>query len=390
MSHELICSWLGLPDDAWPPDHYRLLGLEPGETDVAVIEQRVHQRLDRVRPYQMMHPEPATEAMKRIAEAWVCLTDPVQKKAYDQGLPGVRPRALPPPPPPRTPVPPTVAPAVPRLAGPAVPPPPLPASVLAAEAVPAPTAAPPIPPPPQTPRPQPRDPLVWLYTPGVNGPGEAPPPPPVRLPSMIDTAVPVEPAPAEAIPPPPPPEPTAPPPDPIVEAARSSRQAQRGLYTRRLLYQRIARTRQLLRLWHRLGKHLSDPFKRLGKQEAGDLAKLVEQVADVVEGFPLLGQAGQPGYLIVSLSQLDRKRDLQNLGVSQRESLQRDWTGGLRFLEAHRDFLRGEVQKERRRGRRGQFFRVAWASLKEEPFVAALVVLGLVALGVAVFVRSWL
>src|SRR5438034_10972878 len=77
MSHELICSWLGLSPDGWPPDHYRLLGLEPGEADVAVIEQRVHQRLDRVRPYQMMHPEPATEAMKRIAEAWVCLTDPI-------------------------------------------------------------------------------------------------------------------------------------------------------------------------------------------------------------------------------------------------------------------------------------------------------------------------
>ena len=35
MSHELICTWLGLPPGNWPPDHYRLLDLEPGESDCA-------------------------------------------------------------------------------------------------------------------------------------------------------------------------------------------------------------------------------------------------------------------------------------------------------------------------------------------------------------------
>src|SRR5215470_7828460 len=105
MSHELICSWLGLPADAWPPDHYRLLGLEVGEGDVALIEQQIHQRLDSVRRYQMMHPEQATEAMNRLAQAWVCLTDPAQKKAYDQGLLGSRGPVAPPPPPPPPPPP---------------------------------------------------------------------------------------------------------------------------------------------------------------------------------------------------------------------------------------------------------------------------------------------
>src|SRR5580692_10151361 len=94
MNCELICSWLGLPADAWPPDHYRLLGLEPGEGDVALIEQRVHQRLDSVRRYQMMHPELATEAMNRLAQAFVCLTEAATKKAYDQTLPGYRPPQL--------------------------------------------------------------------------------------------------------------------------------------------------------------------------------------------------------------------------------------------------------------------------------------------------------
>ena len=76
MNHELICSWLGLSPGEWPPDHYRLLGLPPGEANAELIEQRVHQRLDSVRRYQMMHPEQATEAMNRLAQAFVCLMDP--------------------------------------------------------------------------------------------------------------------------------------------------------------------------------------------------------------------------------------------------------------------------------------------------------------------------
>src|SRR5438067_7142704 len=83
MSHELICTWLGLPPGDWPPDHYRLLGLEPGESDCARIEQCVHQRLEAVRRYQLLHPELVTEAMNRLAQAYVCLTDPEARQAYD-------------------------------------------------------------------------------------------------------------------------------------------------------------------------------------------------------------------------------------------------------------------------------------------------------------------
>jgi len=87
MTHELICTWLGLPpEEGWPPDHYRLLGLPPGEGNAELIEQRVHQRLDTVRCYQMMHPEQATEAMNRLAQAFVCLTEPAAKKVYDAAL----------------------------------------------------------------------------------------------------------------------------------------------------------------------------------------------------------------------------------------------------------------------------------------------------------------
>ena len=88
MNHELICAWLGLPAETWPPDHYRLLGLPPGENDPHVIEERVHQRLDAVRRYQMAHPEVATEAMNRIAQAFVCLSEPTSKRVYDANLLG--------------------------------------------------------------------------------------------------------------------------------------------------------------------------------------------------------------------------------------------------------------------------------------------------------------
>src|SRR5579872_7186648 len=88
MSHDLISAWLGLPSGEWPPDHYTLLGLTPGENDPKLIEERVHQRLDTVRRYQMIHPEPATEAMNRIAQAFVCLSEPASKRVYDAALLG--------------------------------------------------------------------------------------------------------------------------------------------------------------------------------------------------------------------------------------------------------------------------------------------------------------
>src|SRR5271156_6670330 len=86
MDHALICNWLGLPPDAWPPDYYALLGLAKGEPDVTLIEQHVHDCLARLRPYQLNHPDQVTEAMNRLAQAFPCLTDPESKEAYDVAL----------------------------------------------------------------------------------------------------------------------------------------------------------------------------------------------------------------------------------------------------------------------------------------------------------------
>jgi hypothetical protein len=370
MSHELICTWLGLaPEGGWPPDHYRLLGLERGEADVARIEEHVHQRLDTVRHYQMMHPEEATEAMNRLAQAFVCLTDPAAKRAYDT-------------------------------------------EVLGLPAPPEPVAAP-------EPPPEPRDPLAWLYTPPPIKPRPLPPTPPPLPPAQAPTPPPLPPewvaaaaAPAAvATPPPlpaPPPAPTpeAPPPlppipvpqpeavDPVVEAAQYSPQARRGLGTKRALYYRIARTRQLLRLWSHIGRYVSAPQRRLGRgAEAKDLVAHLAEIQEVLAHFPpLMGEAGQPGYLVVALTEVDVPATFPGLSVSQREALGRDWRAGLKLLTAHRDFLREELRAMRRRGFLSRVVRSARAFLADQPGVALLLLLALLALTVALwrpYAREW-
>src|SRR5439155_1288103 len=76
-----ICTWLGLPPGCWPPDHYTLLGLPPCEPDIERIEQKIHERLMRLRCYQLSNPALATEAMTCLAKAFDCLTNEQCKKA---------------------------------------------------------------------------------------------------------------------------------------------------------------------------------------------------------------------------------------------------------------------------------------------------------------------
>src|SRR5262245_3633187 len=98
MNHELICSWLDISADQWPPNHYALLGLEAGESNIERIEQRVHERFARLRNYQLNHPDQVTEAMNLLAQALLCLTEPTSKQAYDAVLLGHPPatEAMPP------------------------------------------------------------------------------------------------------------------------------------------------------------------------------------------------------------------------------------------------------------------------------------------------------
>ncbi|WP_020471187.1 hypothetical protein [Zavarzinella formosa] len=86
MYRDKIQRWLKLPDGPWPPDHYTLIGLPPGEGNAAEIEARILERLELLRRYQLPHPDEATEGMSMLARALDCLTSPEARRAYDQKL----------------------------------------------------------------------------------------------------------------------------------------------------------------------------------------------------------------------------------------------------------------------------------------------------------------
>jgi hypothetical protein len=355
MGYEDVCTWLGLPAEAWPPDYYTLLGLEPGDGDVARIEEHVHERLARLRSRQLQHPEQATEAMNLLARAFSCLTDPEAKKAYDTHLFGQSSPSFPE--------------AIPILAEPVN---------------------------------GPGDPLAWLFgqwsplatkdtvadhlsltqQEWLAAPAEAwqipSPPPPVGSPTVPSEVNGVPPAAAVVVSPPPPP--PRPPVDPLVEAAHSF-PARRGLGTKRALHYRIARTRQLLWAWEGAGKYLRQPERRLTRsQEAAELIRQLNAVRRLLRRFPpLLGQAGQPGFYVVTLAR-QRKQALihtfRMLLPSQRETLARDWRDGFQLLVAHREFLRQEVRAMRHTTRWGQVIRAIRAAIHDHrPLVVVAVVL---------------
>lgn len=328
MSRELLSAWFGVPAEDWPPNHYRLLGLNIGEADLGLIEQRVQQRISEIRRYQVKHQEAAEEALNRLAQAFVCLTDTTQKKQYDATL---------------NPIP------TPEL---------MPTGSRAKEVtLPLPTE----------PMDEPTIPHAWLFTPGETGPG-------------APLAVLVEAPPAAVVVPPPPGVM-----DEVVQAARNSRQARQGLALRQMLFQRIVRTRQLLRSWHALGHYLEDEARQLTRPQAREMYRLIERIEIELHDFPLMGEVGQPGYLIVTLARLDKSKTLVNLAPTQRESLSRDWKSGLKFLRAHREFLREEVQSHRLRPWWEGTTRTVREILNNQPLAALMVLGSLTALGIAVW-----
>jgi hypothetical protein len=335
MNHELICAWLGLPAEAWPPDHYRLLGLDPGEHDVGVIEQRVQQRLDAVRRYQMTHPDLATEAMNRLAQALVCLTAMRRKTSTPCARPPVAPSSISPPPPPV---------------------------------------------PPET--------HDWRTPPPVrdgSSSGVTPPP----LPPL--PALPVSPSRTETLQAPPPEEldhdatpppvrrwteaPTSPKVDPAKAAARSAT-ARRGLGTIRAVCRRARATRRLLLEWERLGAFLATRRRLKDIQDEDDLHDTLAETLYLLRRFPpILGHAGQPAYLIASLArQEDPILTYRQLQTLQRVALQRDWHCGRKLLRAHNAFLLDELRALRRLTRWERFRRAVRTILTDQPAVTGLLV----------------
>jgi hypothetical protein len=371
MDYEPICSWLGLPPGTWPPDHYRLLGLTAGEDKVELIEQRVHERLEIVRRYQIMHPEQATEAMNRLAQAFVCLTEPNSKIAYDrqQGIakPAAPSQAVAAPPSAddvldwfASPLPETAAKKKATLtigAGAASSrpfssgPPPLPPALLALSRA----TVPPLPKPPPLPQ----------LTPALEQTDEA------ETTEVMPTApLPTQPEPREPV-------------CPILEAAES-KPARRGIATKRALYQRVALTRRLHHVWNELGRYVSSPRRRLNRAVEGpELVRLLEEITTLLGKFPpLMGEAGQPGYLVLALTQLDTVKDFQRFSEHQREALSRDWQAGLKLLTAHRHFLRHQLRAMRKRPFRQHLLHAAQALVVDQPgtvfLLLALLVVNLV------------
>lgn len=79
--------WLGIPKWEQPPNHYRLLGINPFEDDPDVIEAAADRQMAHVRNYQAgQHSELSQKVLNELAAARVCLLSPEKKTAYDQEL----------------------------------------------------------------------------------------------------------------------------------------------------------------------------------------------------------------------------------------------------------------------------------------------------------------
>ena len=87
MNQEMLCTWLGLPKTAWPPDPWTLLGLSHDVHDLPTIEERVQDRMTKLRCYQLSFPEEATEGMNRLAEAFLKLAETCGKTPPTPNVP---------------------------------------------------------------------------------------------------------------------------------------------------------------------------------------------------------------------------------------------------------------------------------------------------------------
>lgn len=79
--------WLGIPPKDQPPTAYRLLGIEPFESNPLVIEAAAEQRMLLLRARQSgEHSQHSQRLLNEVASARRLLLDPVQKATYDEQL----------------------------------------------------------------------------------------------------------------------------------------------------------------------------------------------------------------------------------------------------------------------------------------------------------------
>ena len=334
MNAPLLCQWLGLPSAAWPPDPYTLLGLKPGEADAVALEQRVHERMAKLRCFQISHPEEATEGMNRLAQAYITLSEACA--------------------------------AVPRPAP------------VATEKITAPAASPP-------PKKRVGDDTAILQRTQIDWRSAPPPVQGGRRAEDVADATPLPPALQQA----------SPPDDSesLRALAQDSLDATGGLGTLAAVAERIDATRQLLVAWQTLGGVLCRAARKkpaAPADEKADFARSLKRIDEQMQRFPaFLGQPGKPGYRVVALARLAMTFDmLKNMDGAQQADLLRDWRNGEKILLAHRSFLRQQLKALRRSGVLGATMRAVRGFLNDYALYAGLAVV-LIAGAVVVFSMAW-
>jgi serine/threonine protein kinase len=79
--------WLGIPPKHQPPNHYRLLGIEPFEKNLEVIERAADQRVLYLKSLQSgQHSVSLQQLLNELAAARVCLLNSAKKAEYDVKL----------------------------------------------------------------------------------------------------------------------------------------------------------------------------------------------------------------------------------------------------------------------------------------------------------------
>lgn len=79
---------LSIPPEECPPNHYRLLGLTPFESDIDVIRNAAMKQSQWVRANQLAFPQESQEVLDKLSRAKLCLCNPARKQEYDTRLRG--------------------------------------------------------------------------------------------------------------------------------------------------------------------------------------------------------------------------------------------------------------------------------------------------------------
>jgi len=324
MNADLLRGWLGLAEAAWPPDAHSLLGVRPGERDLAHIEHQVQERLAKLRCYQISHPEEATEGMNRLAQAFVRLMDGCPKAAMGGNAPAAAPANAE-----------TVVERKTKLDWQSAPPPVRePAGHI--------ESAP-------------------IVVPRVNGQ------------KVVPTAAPAPSAIANS--------------QMIRQLAQQSAEARAGLGTLEAVVRRVDETRRVLIAWNNAGRWLRDPKRKLVKPADDlDLSRRLTAVNDALTDFPaIVGQPGMPGYRVAATARLRLNSLLvRGMDLPHRELLSLDWVNGRNVLFEYRRFLRQHFKALRHRGPVSLIMHALRWFVNDHPIVMALTVVILA--GVAIWV----